>query len=45
MNEVINRSNNTGMAAVEESASIAEIQAKMILARNFPRDIDTGGAP
>lgn len=41
MNEVMNRSANTGMAAVEESASIAEIQAKMILARNFPRDIDT----
>lgn len=40
MNEVMNRSNSTGMAAVEESASIAEIQAKMILARNFPRDID-----
>lgn len=41
MNEVINRSNSTGMVAVEESASIAEIQAKMILARNFPRNIDT----
>lgn len=41
MNEVMNRSASTGMAAVEESASIAEIQAKMILARNFPRSIDT----
>lgn len=41
MNEVINRSNATGMTAVQETAEIAEIQAKMILARNFPRDIDT----
>lgn len=40
-NEIIGRSNNYGMAAVEESTSIAEIQAKMILARNFPRNIDT----
>lgn len=40
MNELIGRSNSTNMVAVEESASIAEIQAKMILARNFPRDVD-----
>ncbi len=39
-NEIIGRSNSTNMVAVEESTSIAEIQAKMILARNFPRDID-----
>ena len=40
MNEIITRSSNEGMIAVEESGSIAEIQAKMILARNFPRDIE-----
>lgn len=40
MNEIINRSSSTGMSAVEESTSIAEVQAKMILARNFPRDIE-----
>jgi hypothetical protein len=40
-NEIIGRTNNSNMVAVEESASIAEIQAKMILARNFPRNIDT----
>lgn len=39
MNEIITRGSNTGMSAVEESQSIAEIQAKMILARNFPRDV------
>lgn len=38
MNELINRSANTGMAAVEETAEIAAVQAKMILARQFPRD-------
>ncbi len=38
-NELIGRANNTGMISVEESASVAEIQAKMILARNFPRDV------
>lgn len=41
MNEVMSRSNATGMAAAMESAEIAEIQAKMILARNFPRDISS----
>ena len=40
MNEIIGRASNTGMTAVEESANIAEIQAKMILARNFPRDLE-----
>ena len=40
MNELLGRSNGTNMVAVEESASIAEIQAKMILARNFPRSVD-----
>ena len=40
MNEIIGRASNTGMTAVEESANIAEIQAKMILARNFPRDME-----
>lgn len=41
MNEIIGRSTNSGaMTTVEESASIAEIQAKMILARNFPRDVE-----
>lgn len=40
MNELMGRSNSTNMVAVEESTSIAEIQAKMILARNFPRDVD-----
>ena len=41
MNELIGRSNNTGaMAAKTESAAIANIQAKMILARNFPRNIE-----
>ncbi len=39
MNEIITRGSNTGMSAVEESQSVAEIQAKMILARNFPRDV------
>lgn len=39
MNEVMTRGSATGMSAVEESQSIAEIQAKMILARNFPRDV------
>lgn len=39
MNEIITRGSNSGMSAVEESQSIAEIQAKMILARNFPRDV------
>ena len=39
MNEVMTRGSTTGMSAVEESQSIAEIQAKMILARNFPRDV------
>ena len=39
MYEVIGRANNTGMASVEETAGIAEVQAKMILARNFPRDL------
>lgn len=40
-NELIGRANNAGMISVEESASIAEIQAKMILARNFPRDVSS----
>ncbi len=40
MNELIGRSSGAGMAAVEESAGIAEIQAKMILARNFPRSVE-----
>lgn len=37
MNDLMTRSQNTGIAAVEETAEIANIQAKMILARNFPR--------
>lgn len=41
MNEVINRSAGVGMAAAQETAEVAEIQAKMILARNFPRDIES----
>lgn len=40
MKEIINRSGNNGMVAVEETTEIANIQAKMILARNFPRDPD-----
>lgn len=37
---IIKRSDNTGVAAsTEESKKIAEVQAKMILARNFPRDV------
>jgi len=41
MNEIMGRNvNANAMTSVEESANIAEIQAKMILARNFPRDID-----
>ena len=41
MNDLIGRNTNgTGVAAVEETAGIAEVQAKMILARNFPRDIE-----
>lgn len=41
MNELIGRSENaTALGAVEETAEIANIQAKMILARNFPRSID-----
>ena len=39
MNEVMNR-NSGNMIAVAEAANIAEIQGKMILARNFPRDIE-----
>lgn len=39
MNEIMTRGSSTGMISVEESQSIAEIQAKMILARNFPRDV------
>ena len=39
MNEVMGRSGAGNMVAVVESANIAEIQGKMILARNFPRDI------
>ena len=41
MNELVNRSNATGMVATQETAEIAEIQGKMILARQFPRDFDT----
>ena len=41
MNEVMGRANGGAMLTVEESASIAEIQAKMILARNFPRNIES----
>ena len=41
MNELMGRSNSVNMVAVEESASIAEIQAKMILARNFPRNVES----
>lgn len=40
MNEVMGRSGAGNMVAVVESANIAEIQGKMILARNFPRDIE-----
>ncbi|MBR2343008.1 MAG: hypothetical protein IKA64_02000 [Clostridia bacterium] len=40
MNEIIARGSSVGMSAVEESQAIAEIQAKMIMARQFPRDIE-----
>ena len=40
MNDLINRANMGVSAAAEETREIAEIQAKMILARNFPRDVD-----
>lgn len=41
MNEIMGRSTGSGaMVTVEEGANIAEIQAKMILARNFPRDLE-----
>lgn len=41
MNEIMGRNTNANaMTSVEESANIAEIQAKMILARNFPRNIE-----
>lgn len=41
MKEVMGRANGGAMLTVEESATIAEIQAKMILARNFPRNIES----
>lgn len=41
MNEIMGRTTSAGaMVTVEEGANIAEIQAKMILARNFPRDLE-----
>lgn len=41
MKELMNRSNAGGvMAAATETAEIADIQAKMILAKRFPRDVD-----
>ena len=40
MNDLINRANMGVSAAADETREIAEIQAKMILARNFPRDVD-----
>lgn len=40
MNELVNRANMGVAGAAEETREIAEIQAKMILARNFPRDVD-----
>ena len=40
MNELINRANMGVQGAAEETKEIAEVQAKMILARNFPRDVD-----
>lgn len=42
MNELIGRNTGAGVGgAVEESAEIANIQGKMILARNFPRIVDS----
>jgi hypothetical protein len=40
MNDLIQRANMGVAGAAEETREIAEIQAKMILARNFPRDVD-----
>ena len=40
MNELVNRANMGVAGAAEETREIAEVQAKMILARNFPRDVN-----
>lgn len=41
MDNLIQRKGNAGISqTTEEVKEIAEIQAKMILARNFPRDVD-----
>lgn len=41
MNELIGRSAQTSVTGIgEETAEVANIQAKMILARNFPRNVD-----
>lgn len=40
MNDLIQRANMGVAGAAEETREVAEIQAKMILARNFPRDVD-----
>ncbi|MGN1048394.1 MAG: hypothetical protein ACI4QZ_07275 [Eubacteriales bacterium] len=41
MDNLIQRKNNAGISqTTEEVKEIAEIQAKMLLARNFPRDVD-----
>jgi hypothetical protein len=39
-NDLIQRSDAVGIAAAEETKVIAEVQAKMILARNFPRNVE-----
>lgn len=44
MDEMMRRNENPTMAEVSEGTKeIAEIQAKMILARQFPRDINNSG--